>query len=61
MSDPKSDSKQQTELTDKELAGAQGGNSIDRLHPSPRTPTFGPAASIAQGELNSNSTDDNLP
>jgi hypothetical protein len=48
------------DLTDQQLDGVQGGNSIDKF-PSPRTPKFGPPGSIAQGEINSNSTDDNLP
>jgi hypothetical protein len=48
------------ELTDEELRGVSGGNSIDKF-PSIRTPKFGPPASISQGEVNSNQTDDNLP
>jgi hypothetical protein len=48
------------ELSEEQLAKAAGGNRIS-LVPNPRQPKFGPAGSIAQGEINSNSTDDNLP
>jgi hypothetical protein len=48
------------ELTDEQLRGISGGNSIDKV-PNIRTPKFGPAASISQGEVNSNQTDNNLP
>ncbi len=48
------------ELTDQQLEGVQGGNSISKF-PSPRTPKFGPPSSIAGGEIETNSTDDNLP
>jgi hypothetical protein len=48
------------ELTDEQLRGVSGGNSIDKI-PNIRTPKFGPSASISQGEVNSNQTDDNLP
>jgi hypothetical protein len=47
-------------LTDEQLRGVSGGNSIDKF-PSIRTPKFGPAASISQGEVNSDQTDNNLP
>ena len=47
-------------LDDRELEAVRGGNSISKF-PNPRKPKFGPAGSIAQGEINSNSTDDNLP
>jgi hypothetical protein len=47
-------------LTDEQLRGVSGGNSIDKI-PNIRTPKFGPSASISQGEVNSNQTDDNLP
>jgi len=49
-----------TELTEEQLTGVSGGNSIDRI-PNIRTPKFGPAASISQGEVNSDQTDNNLP
>jgi hypothetical protein len=49
-----------TELTDEQLRGVSGGNSIDKI-PNIRTPKFGPAASISQGEVNSDQTDNNLP
>jgi hypothetical protein len=48
------------ELTDEQLRGVSGGNSIDKF-PSIRTPKFGPAGSISQGEVNSNQTENNLP
>ena len=48
------------ELTDEQLRGVSGGNSIDKV-PNIRTPKFGPAASISQGEVNSDQTDNNLP
>jgi hypothetical protein len=48
------------ELTDEQLRDVSGGNSIDKV-PNPRAPKFGPAASISQGEINSNQTDNNLP
>jgi hypothetical protein len=48
------------ELTDEQLSGVSGGNSIDRI-PNIRTPKFGPPGSISQGEVNSNQTDNNLP
>jgi hypothetical protein len=48
------------ELTDEQLGGVSGGNSVDKV-PNVRTPKFGPAASISQGEVNSNQTDNNLP
>ena len=48
------------ELTDDQLSGVSGGNSISKF-PSVRTPKFGPAPSIAQGEINSDQTDNNLP
>jgi hypothetical protein len=48
------------ELTDEQLRGVSGGNSIDKI-PNIRTPKFGPAASISQGEVNSDQTDNNLP
>ncbi len=48
------------ELTNEQLRGVSGGNSIDKI-PNIRTPKFGPAASISQGEVNSNQTDNNLP
>ena len=48
------------ELTDEQLRDVSGGNSIDKI-PNIRTPKFGPSASISQGEVNSNQTDDNLP
>ena len=38
------------ELTDEQLRGVSGGNSIDKV-PNIRTPKFGPAASISQGEV----------
>lgn len=47
-------------LTDEELSNVSGGNSIDKV-PNVRTPKFGPAASISQGEVNSDQTDNNLP
>jgi hypothetical protein len=47
-------------LTDEQLQGVSGGNSIDKI-PNIRTPKFGPSASISQGEVNSNQTDNNLP
>ena len=47
-------------LTEDELALVVGGNRIS-LVPNPRQPKFGPPASIAQGEVNSNQTDNNLP
>jgi hypothetical protein len=47
-------------LTDEQLQGVTGGNSIDKI-PNIRTPKFGPAASISQGEVNSDQTDNNLP
>jgi len=45
-------------LDDKELDGVQGGTAIPVTGPAikPKAP-----GSIAQGEINSNSTDDNLP
>ena len=49
-----------TALTDAQLSDVSGGNSIDKI-PNIRTPKFGPSASISQGEVNSNQTDDNLP
>jgi hypothetical protein len=49
-----------TALTDEQLKGVSGGNSIDKI-PNIRTPKFGPAASISQGEVNSDQTDNNLP
>jgi hypothetical protein len=49
-----------TELTDHQLSGVSGGNSIDKI-PNVRTPKFGPSASISQGEVNSDQTDNNLP
>ena len=49
-----------TALTDEQLQGVSGGNSIDKI-PNIRTPKFGPAASISQGEVNSDQTDNNLP
>ena len=48
------------ELTDEQLRGVSGGNSIDKI-PNIRTPKFDPAASISQGEVNSDQTDNNLP
>jgi hypothetical protein len=48
------------ELTDEQLGGVSGGNSIDKI-PNIRTPKFGPAASISQGEVNSDQTDNNRP
>lgn len=48
------------ELTDDQLRGVSGGNSIDKI-PNIRTPKFGPSASISQGEVNSDQTDNNLP
>lgn len=48
------------ELTDEQLSGVNGGNSIDKV-PNIRTPKFGPSASISQGEVNSDQTDNNLP
>jgi hypothetical protein len=48
------------ELSDEQLSGVSGGNSIDKV-PNIRTPKFGPAASISQGEINSDQTDNNLP
>ena len=48
------------ELTDERLRGVSGGNSIDKI-PNIRTPKFGPAVSISQGEVNSDQTDNNLP
>jgi hypothetical protein len=48
------------ELTDEQLRGVSGGNSIDKV-PNIRAPKFGPAASISQGEVNSDQTDNNLP
>lgn len=48
------------ELTDEQLSGVSGGNSIDKV-PNIRTPKFGPSASISQGEVNSDQTDNNLP
>ncbi|SIN98409.1 hypothetical protein SAMN05443247_01178 [Bradyrhizobium erythrophlei] len=48
------------ELTDEQLRGVSGGNSIEKI-PNIRTPKFGPAASISQGEVNSDQTDNNLP
>jgi hypothetical protein len=47
-------------LTDEQLGAVSGGNSIDKI-PNIRTPKFGPPASISQGEVNSNQTDNNLP
>ena len=47
-------------LTDEELSNVSGGNSIDKI-PNIRTPKFGPASSISQGEVNSDQTDNNLP
>jgi hypothetical protein len=47
-------------LTDEQLGTVSGGNSIDKV-PNIRTPKFGPSASISQGEVNSNQTDNNLP
>ena len=47
-------------LTDEQLQGVTGGNSIDKI-PNIRTPKFGPAASISEGEVNSDQTDNNLP
>jgi hypothetical protein len=49
-----------TALTDEQLQGVTGGKSIDKI-PNIRTPKFGPAASISQGEVNSDQTDNNLP
>jgi hypothetical protein len=46
-------------LSDKELEGVVGGNSIEKF-PSPNRPKLHVPGSIAQGEINSNSTDDNL-
>ena len=43
------------ELTDEQLRGVSGGNSIDKV-PNIRTPKFGPSASISQGEVDSNQT-----
>ena len=48
------------QLSDEQLSGVSGGNSIDKV-PNIRTPKFGPAASISQGEVNSDQTDNNLP
>jgi hypothetical protein len=48
------------DLTDEQLGGVSGGNSIDKI-PNIRTPKFGPSASISQGEVNSDQTDNNLP
>jgi hypothetical protein len=48
------------ELTDEQLRGVSGGNSIDKIK-NIRTPKFGPSASISQGEVNSDQTDNNLP
>jgi hypothetical protein len=48
------------ELTDEHLSEVSGGNSIDKV-PNIRTPKFGPSASISQGEVNSDQTDNNLP
>jgi hypothetical protein len=47
-------------LNDEQLQGVTGGNSIDKI-PNIRTPKIGPAASISQGEINSDQTDNNLP
>jgi hypothetical protein len=49
-----------TALTDEQLQNVTGGNSIDKI-PNIRTPKVGPAASISQGEVNSDQTDNNLP
>jgi hypothetical protein len=49
-----------TGLTDEQLGDVAGGNSIDKV-PNIRTPKIGPAASISQGEVNSDQTDNNLP
>jgi hypothetical protein len=59
MSDPKPDPNASEPISDKELEGAVGGNSIDK-NPDPFRPKFQVPGSIAQGEINSNSTDDNL-
>jgi hypothetical protein len=47
-------------LSDEQLRAVSGGNQIDKI-PNPRAPKFGPAASIAQGEVNSDQTDNNMP
>jgi hypothetical protein len=46
-------------ISEKELEGVVGGNSIDRF-PQRNRPRLHVSASIAQGEINRNSTDDNL-
>jgi hypothetical protein len=46
-------------LNDKELEGVVGGNSIEK-YPKANRPKLHVPGSIAQGEINSNSTDDNL-
>jgi hypothetical protein len=47
-------------LTEEQLHGVSGGNSIAKV-PNVRSPKFGPSASISQGEVNSDQTDNNLP
>jgi hypothetical protein len=53
------------ELSTIELDGVAGGQQIiTHLFPGgtgAKTPKFGPPVSIAAGEVNANSTDDNLP
>jgi hypothetical protein len=50
------------ELSDEQLGHAQGGNSIsiEAKMPDYTGPKLHAPGSIAQGEINSNSTDDNL-
>jgi len=50
----------QGELTDEQLEGVNGGMMIPVL-PKVTYPKLHAPSSIAQGEINSNSTDNNLP
>jgi len=62
MADQKQEEKT-GELADSELEGVQGGNSISILTKMPNYtgPKLHAPGSIAQGEINSDSTNDNLP
>lgn len=62
MSDPTHENKKPGELAEEELDQVQGGNSISIVTKMPgyQGPKLHAPGSIAQGEINSNSTDDNL-
>jgi hypothetical protein len=63
MNNSRTEAQSAGELTFQELEGVQGGNSISILTKMPNYagPKLHAPGSIAQGEINDNTTDDNLP